>query len=74
MALLPPFIDPKAPLGPQMAVLLSLIVVIEFISLLIYAQGGRSLSVLLIQQGRAHWLNRVAALLMVGVAVWLVIG
>lgn len=71
MALLPPFIDATRPLLSQMAMLLSLMVVLEFISLLIYAQGGRSLSELLIRRGKAHWLNRVAAALMVGVAVWL---
>ncbi|MES2885587.1 MAG: LysE family translocator [Pseudomonadota bacterium] len=73
MALLPPFIDPKAALLPQMAVLLSLIVVIEFSCLLIYASGGRSLSELLLRRGQAQWLNRVAACLMVGVAIWLVL-
>lgn len=74
MALLPPFIDAQAPLVPQMLVLLALMVVIEFACLLIYAQGGRSLSVLLLQRGQAHWLNRIAAGLMVGVAVWLLLG
>lgn len=71
MALLPPFIDAKAPLLPQMAVLLALMVVIEFVCLLIYASGGRSLSELLLRRGQAQWLNRVAACLMVGVAIWL---
>lgn len=74
MALLPPFIDPARPLLPQMTLLLSLMVILEFTSLLIYAQGGRSLSELLIRRGQAHWLNRVAAALMVGVAVWLLLG
>jgi homoserine/homoserine lactone efflux protein len=74
MALLPPFIDPRAPLAPQMMVLLALMVVIEFSCLLIYAQGGRSLSELLLRRGQAQWLNRVAACLMVGVAIWLLLG
>jgi homoserine/homoserine lactone efflux protein len=73
MALLPPFIDPKAPLAPQMAVLLSLMIVIEFGCLLIYAQGGRTLSDLLLRRGQAQWLNRIAALLMVAVAGWLIL-
>lgn len=74
MALMPPFIDPQAPLAPQMAVLLVLMLAIEFASLLIYAQGGRSLSEWLLRRGQARWLNRVAALLMAGVAAWLVLG
>lgn len=71
MALLPPFIDAKAPLLPQMVVLLTLMVVIEFACLLIYAGGGRSLSELLLRRGQALLLNRVAACLMAAVAIWL---
>ena len=74
MALLPPFIDPAAPLAPQMATLLALMIAIEFASLLIYARGGRGLAELLLRRGQAQWLNRVAALLMVGVAIWLLLG
>jgi homoserine/homoserine lactone efflux protein len=70
-ALLPPFIDTSAPLAPQMAVLLALIVAIEFACLLIYAQGGRSLSQLLVRRNQGQILNRVSAVLMAGVAVWL---
>lgn len=73
-ALLPPFIDLAAPLAPQMAVLLALMIVIEFSCLLIYAQGGRTLSDLLLRRGQAQWLNRIAASLMVGVALWLLMG
>lgn len=74
MALLPPFIDLTVPLAPQMAVLLALMIAIEFSCLLIYAQGGRTLSELLLRRGQARWLNRVAASLMVGVALWLLLG
>jgi threonine/homoserine/homoserine lactone efflux protein len=72
-ALLPPFIDTSAPLGPQMAVLLALIIAIEFACLLIYAQGGRSLSQLLVRRNQGQVLNRVSAVLMAVVAVWLVL-
>ena len=74
MALLPPFIDVAKPLAPQMAVLLALMITIEFVSLMIYASGGRTLSELLLRRDQAQWLNRVAAALMVGVAGWLVLG
>ena len=73
-ALLPPFLDAAAPLAPQMAVLLSLIIAIEFTCLLIYAEGGRRLSELLVRRGEGRILNRVSAVLMAGVAVWLVLG
>ena len=72
-ALLPPFIDPARPIVPQAVILLSLMVVIEFISLLIYAGGGRALMELLTRRGLGHWLNRVSACLMVGIAGWLIV-
>ncbi len=72
-ALLPPFINTAAPLWPQMAVLLTLIIVIEFACLLIYAQGGRSLSELLVRRGQGRLLNRISAVLMAAVAIWLVL-
>lgn len=73
-ALLPPFIDPSKPLLPQASLLLSAMVTIEFICLLIYAQGGRVLRDYLGNRGLGQWLNRIAAGLMVGVAGWLVLG
>lgn len=74
MALLPPFIDLTRPLAPQMSLLLAMMVAIEFTCLVVYAQGGRSLSEWLQRRGQAQWLNRVAASLMVGVALWLLLG
>lgn len=73
-ALLPPFIDPARSLWPQAAILLCMMVLIEFACLLIYAQGGRVLRDYLANRGLGQWLNRVAAGLMVGVACWLVVG
>jgi len=58
---------------PQAVILLSIIVVIEFICLLIYASGGRALMERLTRRGLDHWLNRIAALMMFGVAIWLVL-
>lgn len=72
-ALLPPFIDPDRAIVPQAAILLSLMVVIEFTSLLIYAGGGRALQEALTRRGLGHWLNRISACLMVGIAAWLVL-
>lgn len=72
-ALLPPFINPQQPLLPQACVLLGLMVVIEFCCLLIYAQGGRVLRDSLVQRGLGQWLNRTSAVLMAGVAMWLIL-
>ncbi|MEO8466571.1 MAG: LysE family translocator [Gammaproteobacteria bacterium] len=74
VALLPPFVDKGRPLLPQLLAMLALMLVIEFISLQIYAHGGRALSEQLHRRGKAHWLNRVAGSLMVGVGIWLALG
>jgi threonine/homoserine/homoserine lactone efflux protein len=74
VALLPPFVDKNRPLLPQLLAMLALMLVIEFISLQIYAHGGRALSEQLHRRGKARWLNRVAGGLMVGVGIWLALG
>ena len=74
VALLPPFLDANHALGPQLAVLVAVILVIEFISLLLYASGGRTARKLLGESGNVKLLNRIAGTLMVGVGVWLALG
>ncbi len=71
MALLPPFTDKTLPFWPQLAILLSLILAIEFVSLLLYAAGGKVLRATLLQEGKVRVMNRVTGSLMLGVAVWL---
>ena len=71
VALLPPFLDAGRALAPQMAALLAVMVVIEFLSLLTYAWGGRRLAAWLASRGHARVLNRVSACLMFGVGAWL---
>jgi len=48
-------------------------ILIEFISLLIYASGGRALRDMLVRRDLGHWLNRISAVLMVAIAIWLVL-
>jgi len=72
-ALLPAFIDPERSLIPQAAIILPLMILIEFISLLIYASGGRALRDMLVRRDLGHWLNRISAVLMVAIAIWLVL-
>ena len=74
IALLPPFIAESRPLLPQLAMLLSIILAIEFFCLTLYAGGGRSLSRLLQQKGNVRLVNRIAGSLMIGVGVWLALG
>ena len=74
VALLPPFVDQRRPLAPQLLTLLALMLIIEFTCLQIYAHGGRVLSEQLHRRGKARWLNRIAGSLMVGVGIWLALG
>ncbi len=74
IALLPPFIDTSLPLTPQLAVLVAVILVLEFAALLLYANGGRALSRILERRGSVRTLNRIAGTLMVGVGIWLALG
>ena len=74
IALLPPFLTPDTPLAPQLAILIILILTLEFICLLLYASGGRTLRKFLEKSGNVRVLNRIAGSLMMGVGVWLAVG
>lgn len=74
IALLPPFIQPQQPLPQQMLVLIGIILTTEFISMLAYATGGKSLRHILNKSGNVQILNRIAAVLMVIVGCWLAFG
>jgi len=73
ISLLPPFINPNYPLHPQATVLIAIILCFEFICLLLYATGGRTLRNLLQKSGNVIIMNRVAGGLMMLVALWLVV-
>lgn len=73
IALLPPFIDASRPLASQLTILLSIILSIEFLSLLLYALGGSSLRKILQQERHVKTLNKIAGMLMIGVGVWLIL-
>ncbi|WP_445157988.1 LysE family translocator [Halomonas sp. E14] len=74
VALLPPFLDASRPLTGQLSVLIGVILAIEFLSLLLYAAGGRGLRRALGESGNVRLLNRIAGTLMLGVGVWLALG
>lgn len=74
MVLLPPFLDSTRPLALQLGVLISVILTIEFASLLVYATGGKTLRKVLGKSGNVRLLNRIAGTLMIGVGIWLAVG
>ncbi|MFG6667448.1 LysE family translocator [Halomonas sp. HNIBRBA4712] len=74
VALLPPFLDSTRPLGQQLVALIVVILTIEFISLLVYATGGKTLRKTLGKSNNVRLMNRIAGTLMIGVGVWLALG
>jgi homoserine/homoserine lactone efflux protein len=68
VALLPGFMDAEKALLPQLVLFLSVMLTTEFISLSLYAGGGRWLRQFLGEGARLGVLNKVAASLMVGVS------
>lgn len=71
IALLPPFIDSRLPMAPQLTVLILMILTLEFICLQIYAHGGKTLRNALRKGGGVKVMNRVAGTLMILVGTWL---
>jgi len=74
ISLLPPFINPNSEFTPQAVQLIAIILCFEFICMLLYAIGGKTLRHLLQQQSSVAILNRIAGSMMMIVALWLVIG
>ncbi|MDG9671894.1 LysE family translocator [Hahella sp. CR1] len=71
VSLLPPFISTDAPMAPQLATLVSILLIVEFFCLVLYASGGRTLRHFLLQGDNVRLLNRIAGTLMIGVGAWL---
>ncbi|WP_447556090.1 LysE family translocator [Vreelandella sp. EE22] len=74
VALLPPFLDSSQELALQLAVLISVILMIEFASMMVYATGGKTLRRTLGKSGNVRLMNRIAGTLMIGVGLWLALG
>ena len=71
LAMVPSFMNYEKPLIPQMSAMVLIILIIEFISLMIYATGGKALNKLLTKSGNVQLINRVAGTLMMFVGIWL---
>ena len=72
VSLLPPFINPQVPLYGQAVLLISIILTLEFSSLLMYAKGGSTLRHFLQKSDNVKMLNKIAGSMMMLVGVWLV--
>jgi len=65
-ALFPQFIDTTAPLAPQLAALIGVMMVLEFASIMLYAVGGGTLAAKLSSVGAARLVNRLTGGLLIG--------
>lgn len=72
ISLLPPFINDNRPITPQIVILLSIILSLEFTSLLIYTSGGASLKKFLQKNDNVKRINKIAGYLICGVGIWLI--
>ncbi|REL29677.1 LysE family translocator [Thalassotalea euphylliae] len=71
VSLLPSFINQSMPLAPQLSFLVAIILLSEFICMMLYAAGGKTIGKLLTSKGNVKLLNRISGGLMVCVALWL---
>jgi len=71
VSLLPPLFEPNKSLTLQLSVFISIILISEFISMSMYATGGKGLSHWLNKNDKAHYINRVGGALLIAVGVWL---
>ncbi len=71
ITLLPPFIDSTKSFSAQLIVLVTIILISEFVCMSMYALGGKKLNTILLKTDKAHWLNKIAGGLLCFVGIWL---
>tara|TARA_R110002153_G_scaffold3042_4_gene14398 strand:- start:7911 stop:8528 length:618 start_codon:yes stop_codon:yes gene_type:complete len=71
LSILPPFINAAKPITFQLLALVAIIMLSEFVCMLIYATGGRSLKTLLNKGNNIRWMNGISGTLLIGVGIWL---
>jgi len=71
VSLLPPFINPNNSLPAQLILLVIIIMLCEFICMMLYATGGKTIGKLLTKSDNVKLLNKVSGSLMIAVSLWL---
>lgn len=74
VSILPPFVSIEKPIATQLFVLVGIIMISEFLCMMLYASGGKSLRALLNRGDNIRWLNRIAGGLLIMVGLWLAFG
>ncbi len=73
ISLLPPFINPDLSLPIQLSVLVFIIMCSEFVCMMLYATGGKTIGRVLTKSQNVKRLNKISGSLMMMVAIWLVV-
>ena len=71
VSLLPPFINTNYALPAQLAALVLVILCSEFVCMMLYAAGGKSIGKTLTNSNHVRWINKLSGTLMICVAIWL---
>ncbi|MFB1000062.1 MAG: LysE family transporter, partial [Colwellia sp.] len=74
VSLLPPFINSQQALAPQLIILVTIILLSEFVCMTLYATGGKTLANYLTKNNKISLLNKISGGLMFIVAIWLLLG
>ena len=74
ISLLPPFINPKLDIAPQLSILVIIILCSEFLFMMLYATGGKALGQLLAKSKNVRVINRISGSLMITIGLWLALG
>ncbi|MDP2635942.1 MULTISPECIES: LysE family translocator [unclassified Pseudoalteromonas] len=74
ISLLPPFINIDYAIAPQLSILVTVILVSEFVCMMAYATGGKSLRIFLSRGDNVKFMNAIAGSLMIAVGIWLAVG
>jgi homoserine/homoserine lactone efflux protein len=74
VSLLPPFINTQQALAPQLIILVSIILLSEFVCMSLYATGGKTLASYLTKNNKISLLNKISGSMMFAVALWLLLG
>jgi threonine/homoserine/homoserine lactone efflux protein len=73
IALLPPFLDFRQPMTPQLSLLLAIILSMELCCLVLYAMGGSVARALLANRANVQLLNRISGTMIGGLGIWLML-
>ena len=74
IAILPGFLNEQKSIASQLAILIPIFLVSEFVAMSLYATGGKTLARWLSSPGQAEVINKVAAAMIIIISLWFVAG